>query len=180
MANKSKMKVSELEGTFIYHDPKYGTLWYDIFTKRAFQLVSSDIPHYQIYTGALPFSFVVAYFAYYWFKLNFGLCTLLGIGFYVIAILCARFFFFYKLPEVKNWQKIDKPNLIERLATTYTRPRLGILAFCFVGLSISMILLARMDAMTGFSLYAIYALSAICVVGFITVLIAIFRQNSNQ
>ena len=43
MPKNNITKASDLSGLFIYQDPKKGTVYYDILTKKGYVLTSSDV-----------------------------------------------------------------------------------------------------------------------------------------
>ena len=98
MSNKVT-KASELKGLTIYQDPKRGTVFYDIFTKRAFNITSSDIKGYMMYSALLPLSLFVAFLCMSAFSLNMVTTLLIMFGIYIIGAILFRIFFLYKKIE---------------------------------------------------------------------------------
>lgn len=178
MAQRRKLKASELSGLWIYQDPKRGTVFYDILTNRGFSLVSKDVKTYMLYLACLPMAILLAYIFGFLFKTNTAVTIIIGIVIFVGLELAFRFFFFYKLPEVENWKRPKKDNIVVDLAKKYPRGRLFILLFFLVALTICMVVYAKMENMQGLLLYAMYALSALTAVGSLIVILAIIKQKS--
>ncbi|MBQ1287199.1 MAG: hypothetical protein IIY22_01440, partial [Erysipelotrichaceae bacterium] len=60
MPKRRIIKASDLSGIFIYQDPKKGTIYYDILSRKGYILTSSDVSTYTIYTAMLPLCLVLA------------------------------------------------------------------------------------------------------------------------
>ena len=177
MAPKRKLKASELSGLWIYQDPKRGTVFYDILTNRGFSLVSKDAKTYMFYLACLPMAILLAYILNFIFKTNTLVTIILGVVIYIGLELAFRFFFFYKLPEVENWKRPKKDNIVTELAKKYPKGRLFLLLFFLVALTICMIIYAKMENMQGLLLYAMYILSSVTAIGSIIVILALIKQG---
>lgn len=160
MAKSKKLQASDLIGLFIYHDPKLGTIFYDVFTKKAFQLINRDVRAYNIYTAMLPLCAVLAFISYSWFGLSTAWAFVVFVALWIISEIVARYVFFYKLPEAKNWKKFKKESMITSLAKNYTGLRLLVLTGLLVTISIVTVWNARIENYTGANLYGSYAVSA--------------------
>lgn len=159
MANK-KLQAKDLIGLSIYHDPKYGTIFYDILSKKAYQLINQDVRNYNIYTAMMPLCAVIAYVCNLWFKVPFVGCLIVFLVLWLITELGARYLFFYKLPVLNNWKKFKKESIFDFMAKNYTGLRLLILTLLLVTIAVVMVVNARMEGFEGANLYASYAISA--------------------
>lgn len=164
MAKKKTLKAEDLKGLFIYHDPKYGTIFYDIFTKKGYQLIGQDVPSYQVYTGLFPLCFFIGYFAYAWFKVSFAACIITSVIVWIIGEVLARFLFFYKLPFAKNWKPFKRDSIFVSMAKNYTHLRLGVVVLLLVALAFSLMYSAKLEEFTGLSYYISAGLSGGCIV----------------
>ena len=177
MRPRRKLKANELSGIWIYQDPKKGTVFYDILTGKGFSLVSKDVKTYALYLACLPSAILLAYIVQLIFKTSPGITILIGFIIYLVLELLFRFFFFYKLPEVENWKRPKKDNVVVELAKKYPRGRLFILLFFLVALTVCMLIYAKMENMQGLLLIAMYILSIGTAIGSIIVILAIIKQN---
>ena len=181
MANKRPGKIQDLNGMFIYHDPKHGTLYYDIFTKRAFNLTSSDLQKCLIYTAMLPVAVLVTLALMTFFKLDLLTSVLIGVGGYILAEILFRVCYFYKLPEVSNYKpKKREESFLISFAKKYSPQRLIVLAILMVLIAICTILYGIVDNAVTYALYGGYVLSACCVAVSIFSLIALAVKKKNN
>ena len=180
MRKRRILKASDLNGIAIYQDPKKGTVYYDYLTGRAFSLCSQDAKTYMLYEACLPVSILVASIIYVLFQTKGLTAIIIGVFVYLALKLAFRIFFFWKLPEIKNWQKPKKDNLILRMANRYSKTRLIILLVCLLLLTVCMILYARMENMQGLLLFAMYGLSVVTFAGAVLTIIALVVQAKNN
>ena len=145
MANRRIIKASDLSGFSIFQDPKRGTIFYDIISRKGYILTSSDVRTYTLYTAMLPLSIVIAVLAMSMFNLNYVTTFFIFLGLYLISFLAYRFAFFYKLPEATNWKKVKKESVFLYLARGYSKARLGVLIFLLAALTILMPIYAMLD-----------------------------------
>lgn len=174
---KNKLQAKDLIGLNIYHDPKYGTIFYDIFTKRAFQLINQDCRNYNIYTALLPLCAVLAYICNWWFSVPFMGCLAIFVVLWIASEIGARQLFFYKLPELKNWKKFKKDSIITSMAKNYTGLRLLVLSLLLVAIAVVMVWNAHNEGMTGVNLYVSYIVSAGAAVFAVFALMAYFTKR---
>lgn len=181
MASKRPGKIQDLNGMFIYHDPKHGTLYYDIFTKRAFNLTSSDLQKCLIYTAMLPAAVLVSLALITFLKVDLITSVCIGAGAYVLSEILFRVLYFYKLPEITNYKPIKKEeSFITSFAKKYSPQRLIVLAILMVLIAICTIIYGRVDNATGYALVGGYVLSACCVGVAIFSLIALAIRKKNN
>ena len=180
MPKQRLTRASQLRGLSIYQDPKRGTIFYDIFTRRAFILTASDLKTYMTYSSMFPVCILIGVGIMYLFKLDF-LYSLLFAGIaYLVMMILFRVLFFYKLPEVENWKPIKKDNLIEYLAKEYSSKRLLVLAILLILLTILMPINANMEKMEGVTLYGSYLCALVTGIGTIIVIIAMITKKKKN
>ena len=180
MANRRIIKASDLSGFSIFQDPKRGTIFYDIISRKGYILTSSDVRTYTLYTAMLPLSIVIAVLAMSMFNLTYVTTFFIFLGLYLIAFLAYRFAFFYKLPEATNWKKVKKESVFLYLARGYSKARLGILIFLLAALTILMPIYAVLEQRTGIDLYGSYALAGASFIGMIIVILSLIIKIRNN
>ncbi len=180
MANRRIIKASDLSGFSIFQDPKRGTIFYDIISRKGYILTSSDVRVYTVYTAMLPLSVVCAFFAMSMFGLSYASAIIIFAAVYLLAFFAFRFFFFYKLPEANNWKPVKKESVFLYLARGYSKTRLLILIFLLLALSVMMPLYAYVEQQTGGNLYGSLFLGGGAFVGMIIVLISLIIKSKNN
>lgn len=176
MANK-KLQAKDLIGLSIYHDPKYGTIFYDVLSKKAYQLINQDVKNYNIYTAMMPLCAVAAYVCNLWFKMPFIGCIIVFAVLWLISEIAARYMFFYKLPVLNNWKKFKKEGIIESMAKNYTGLRLIILTLLLITVAVVMVLNARYEHFEGANLYGSYIISAGALIFAVVAIIAFITKK---
>ena len=174
------MKASELNGLFIYHDQKKGTIFYDIFTKRAFIITSSDVQKYLLYASMFPVCILVSFGLMSILSLSLADMVILFIALMILTETLFRFFFFYELPEVKNWKPDKNGSIISYLAGNYSFARLLILMILLILLVIFIPLYSYVEKTQGYALYLNYGLAAAAAVFAIIVVIAMIRKKKEN
>lgn len=181
MANKRPGKIQDLNGANIYHDPKHGTVYYDPFTKRAFNLTSSDLQKCLIYTAILPVAVLIALALVTFMNVDLILSIAIGIGVYVLSEILFRVCYFYKLPEIDNYKPIKKEDsYIVSFAKKYSPQRLIVLAILMVLIAVCTFIYGKVDNAAGYALYGGYALSICCLGVSIFSLIALTIRKKNN
>ena len=177
---KQKLRASELKGLFINQDPKKGTVYYDILSRRAFILTSSDVPTYMLYTSMLPVCILVAFLFMSLFRLDYIYGLIIFLVSYLIAMILFRIFFFYKLIEVENYTPENKGNIVSFLAENYSTKRLLILTLLLVLLTVVIPLNVQLQKMEGINKYGSYVACAITGIGTILSILAMLKQKNDQ
>ncbi len=180
MPKRRIIKASDLSGIFIYQDPKKGTIYYDILSRKGYILTSSDVSTYTIYTAMLPLCLVLALMCVQLFHVNYLAAGIIFLALYLIAAMWFRFTFFYKLPVAQRFKPVKKENVFLYMARGYSKQRLLILIFLLLALSILMPFYARQEHFEGINLYAAYLLAAATFVGFIITTVSLIIKNKNN
>ncbi|MDO4198098.1 MAG: hypothetical protein Q4D13_03780 [Erysipelotrichaceae bacterium] len=180
MAKKTKLQAKDLVGLNIYHDPKLGTIFYDIFSKKGYQLINQDVPKYNIYLGIMPLSLAATYLIYYWFNISFIGCIAVFIGIWMIGEIISRYVFFYKLPVADNWKPFKKDNVFISMAKTYSVARLIVLTILLIAISVITVINANMQHMEGINLYASYIIAAGAGIFALVTLISLIVKKKNN
>ena len=167
MANKKIIEAKDLSGLFIDHDPKRGCVYYDVFRKKGYILTNADAKKYNLYTLALPLSIMAGYLL-----ALFGVSTWICVAFAIVAYLgfriMFRFKFLYNLPEIPNYTRKNKDNILVSYAKQYGTIRLAVLTVLLAAISVVTVLNAKVAKFEGFNLYMNYAVAVI--VGIVSIL----------
>ncbi|MDO5331989.1 MAG: hypothetical protein Q4E99_04845 [Bacillota bacterium] len=168
MARK-QLTANDINGMFIYHDPKKGCIFYDIFTKKGYILTNADAKTYSIYSLSVPIGIMAGYVLTL-FNLPFYICAIVGVCVYLLLKVIFRFKFIYSLPEIENYQRPIKESLVSSLSKKYSSTRLIILALLLVAISIATMVNAKISNYTGIDFY----LNVVLAVGIFVVAIITF------
>ena len=174
------IKASDLSGFSIFQDPKRGTIFYDIITRKGYILTTSDVRTYTLYTAMFPLSVLCAFLAMSMFNLNYISTGLIFAAVYLLTFMAFRFLFFYKLPIAERWKPVKKESVFLYLARGYSVRRLVILIFLLLALTIMMPLYANIEHRTGIDLYGSYGLGVAAFVGMIIVIISLIIKTKNN
>ena len=180
MANKQITKASQLKGLSIYQDPKRGTVFYDVFTKRAFNLTSSDVGTYQIYSALLPFAIIVAFLCMSIFSIDMLTTLLIILGIYIIGAILFRIFFFYKKIEIENYKPTTKNTIPNYLADNYSTATLFVLVIMLLLLTVMTPVYANLTNMNIPNLIASYFVALVTFAFAIFSSIAIYTKKKNN
>ena len=174
------MKASELNGLFIYHDQKKGTIFYDIFTKRAFIITSSDVQKYLVYTSMFPACILISFGVMSLLSLSLVDMIIMFIALMILTESLFRFFFFYKLPEVKNWKPEKRETVVSYLENNYSSARLTVLTVLLLALAAVIPLYTYIEEIKGIEYYLNYLIAAVALVFAVIVIIALVRKKRNK
>ena len=180
MPNRKIIKAKDLAGLNIYQDPKRGTIFYDVFTKKGFILTSGDVKTYTIYTSMLPLCFIVAFAATSLFSLNYVGAFAIFAVLYTAVLIIFRVKFFYTLPEAEGWKPVKRDNIFVWMAMNFSRNKLFLLAAMLIALTIMMPIYANMEKMSGMTLYGSYAVAAVTLIGAIICIISLIVKTRNN
>lgn len=180
MPNRKILKARDLTGLSIYQDPKRGTIFYDIFTKKGYILTSSDVKTYTIYTSMLPLCFIVSFAATSFFSLSYTAGAIIFLVLFIAVLVLFRVKFFYTLPEATDWKPVKRENIFVWMAMNFSKNRLIILIFLLIALTILMPLYSKMENFTGFTLYGGYAVSVVTFIGAIISIISLIVKIKND
>ena len=175
---KNNLKPKDLVGLFIYQDPKKGTIFYDILTRRSFIITNSDVKTYMIYSSMFYFCILAAFGIMSLFSLGFVDALIIFVVLYILSMLAFRFFYFYKLTEAENYTPPKRDDIITSMAKNYSVQRLSLLIVLLLLLSVMMPLYAKNIQMTGINLYGSYVLSGLTVIGAIISLLALIKARN--
>ena len=180
MANGRIIKARDLAGMFIYQDPKHGTIFYDIFTRKGYVLTTSDVRTYTFYTMMLPLCILLSFSAMSIFSLNYLSCFIIFISLYLIASVAFRFMFFYKLPLAKNFKPVKKESIFLYMARGYSAKRLMFLIVLLVALTIVTPVYAYMEHYEDINLYSSWILATGAAIGAIVISISLVLKLKNN
>ena len=180
MPQRKIIKASDLSGMYIYQDPKRGTIFYDILTRKGYILTSSDVKTYTIFTAMLPLSLVLALGTLSLFPGNYLIPVIFFLVMFITYQILFRVLFFYKLPVAENWHKLKRENIFVSMARSFSKTRLLLLIGMLTALSILMPLYTRMENLQGINLYASYAIELFTViVDFVAIISLTIKIRNN-
>ena len=180
MPQRKIIKASDLSGLFIYQDPKRGTIFYDVVTKKGYILTSSDVKIYTIYSAMLPMCIIVSAGILSMFSMNYASALIVFIAMFILYESLFRAFFFYKLPVAENWHPIKKESLHVTMARGFSKQRLIILIVLLLLLSVMMPLYAIVENMQGINLYCSYIVGFLTLTGAIISIMALVTKIKNN
>lgn len=180
MAKATNQRARELSGLTIYQDPKRGTIFYDIFTRKGYILTTSDVKKYTIYSSMLPICVILAVGAMSLFSLRLSDAAIIFAITYLIVMIAFRFSFFYKLPVAENWKPFKRDSIIVSMAKNYSSSRLTTLLILLVLLTILMPMYTKTINADQLNTYASYVSSVITGIFSIITLIAIIQKKRNN
>jgi hypothetical protein len=164
MPQRKIIKASDLSGMYIYQDPKRGTIFYDIITRKGYILTSSDVKTYTIFTAMLPLCLVLALGMLSLFPNNYVIPVICFLVMFITYQVLFRILFFYKLPVAENWHPLKRENIFISMARNFSKPRLLLLIGMLTVLSILMPIYTKMQNLSGINLYASYIVEALTVI----------------
>lgn len=180
MPNRRIIKASDLSGIFIYQDPKRGTIFYDIFSRKGYILTSSDVNTYTVYTAMFPLCVVLALLSIQIFHIGYFAACLVFLALYILASVYFRATFFYKLPVAKNFKPVKKESVFLYMARGYSRQRLIILSLLLLALTVLMPFYALQEHYEGINLYACYIMALATLVGLIITVVSLIIKTKNN
>lgn len=180
MPKKPNIKTSDLNGLFIYQDPKSGTVYYDILTKKGYVLTTSDIKTYTIYSSMFSLCLLLSMGLTYFANIKLTTALIIFVLLYIGSELLFRFAFFYKLPEADNFKPFKRDSIITMFAKKLSVQRLIVLIILLVALVILMPIYANMSNFTGLELYITYIIEALLIAGTIISIAALISKKKNN
>ncbi|MBR3265388.1 MAG: hypothetical protein IKI61_05460 [Erysipelotrichaceae bacterium] len=180
MPQRKIIKASDLSGMYIYQDPKRGTIFYDIITRKGYILTSSDVKTYTIFTAMLPLCLVLALGMLSLFPNNYVIPVICFLVMFITYQVLFRVLFFYKLPVAEKWHPLKRENIFISMARNFSKPRLLLLIGMLTVLSILMPIYTKMQNLSGINLYASYIVEALTViVDFISIIALSVKIRNN-
>ena len=177
---RNTLKASELNGLFIYHDQKKGTIFYDIFTKRAFIITTGDVQKYLVYSSTLPICILASFGLMSLFSISLADMAILFISLLILSEALFRFFFFYKLPEVKNWKPEKREGIVSYLEHNYSSARLILLSVLLILLAAVIPAYTYVEKMEGIEYYLNYLIAIVALAFAVIVIIALIRKKRSS
>lgn len=173
----SNNKKSEPSGLFIYHDPKHGIVFYDIFKRNSYVLTKSDYPSYTKFSLLKIMSLLAIFLLVEFLEMDIWKATIIGLFLFISLEAISRITFIYKLPVIENYKPIKKEKMYESMAKNMSMLRIVVTTFIALATSILIIVYAKTQGFSGMNLYATYILSLIMFILFIYGIIAIFVKG---
>lgn len=180
MPNNSIKKASDLNGLFIYQDPKKGTIFYDILTRKGYVLTSSNVRKYILFSSSFSIALVIAILGYTLFQLKIVPTLIVFVLAYLLLEIFFRVTFIYKLPVADNFKTFKKDNIFMSLAKNYSATRLIILIVLLLVLTILMPLYAKIANLDQVSTIGSYIISILTFVFAIISIIGLITKKKNN
>ena len=177
MPQRRIIKASDLSGIFIFQDPKRGTVFYDIFSRKGYILTSSDVRIYTVYSAMFPLCIVMAMLCVSMFRMSYLSAALIFLALYLVIAAGFRFGFFYKLPVAERWNPPKRESLFLYFARGDTMSRLLTLALLVFALTILMPLYALIEGYEGINFYAACLVAAVTLVFFVIVVVSMILKK---
>ena len=175
MSNK-QITTKDLKGWNIYHDPKYGTIFYDIYTKRGIHITRSDIKNYMFYSASLPLALMIPILLSMAIKISIPLIIVLIAVLFVAFQFLFRFLVFYKLPYEDNY-KVDKSeNFTKKVVNMFSKKRAILVMILSIFLEICLIIYLKTNILNGIYLYGTYLLLAFAMLLLLVMMYVIFKK----
>lgn len=177
---QKNFKASDLNGLFIYHDPKKGTVYRDPVTKRAYIITNSDVKGYVVYSTMLTLSVVAAFALMSLFSLGYVQTLLILLALLLIVMGVYRAVYLPKLLELDSWNPVKRDDIVTGMAKRYTQTALIALAVMFLILTFMIPAYARMTQMDDLNRYASYAIAAFTgIAGIVSAWAAVIRKKNS-
>lgn len=176
-ANNNKQ---EINGIFIYHDPKKGCVYYDIIKKNGYILSRSD---YQTYSRFATLKLLSIFSIFLFIELlhvEIWEATLIGLALFVAIEVIFRTSFIYKLPKIEKYKPIKKDKLYEVFAEKLSLSRLIITTTMALTASILIVVYASLQEYEGLNKIITYVLAMIMFIMFVNGIIAIYNKMKNK
>ena len=180
MPNRRIIKASDLSGIFIHQDPKRGTIYYDVLSRKGYILTSSNVRMYSLYSAMLPLCIIAATLSVSLFGLNYLSAAILFVALYLLAAVAFRYFFFYKLPVAERWKPVRTESIFMFFARGYSKQRLIVLIILLLLLGILMPLYGRIENFEGANLIGSDVLGGLAFAGAIVVIISLIIKIRND
>ena len=128
----AKRNISAVNNMFIYHDNKNRSIYWDVFTKKGYQLSNGDVGKLMLDKGSLPIAVILGY-ALISFSVKPLLAILISLGLYIVCKVLWRVLFLYKCPVCKDFKRGDNKSRIIEFVDKYSVLRLyALIALCVV------------------------------------------------
>lgn len=170
-------KNNEPSGLFIYHDPKYGTVYYDIFKRNGYVLTKSDYPSYSKFSILKIICLISIFLFVEFFEMDIWKAAVIGIFLYICMEVISRVTFVYKLPVINNYKPIKKEMPYQAMAKNMSKLKIVITSLIALTTTILIVIYANMQKFEGINLYTTYLLALIMAFLFICGLIAFVIKN---
>ena len=170
----------EINGLFIYHDPKKGCVYYDIISKNGYVMSRSDYQSYSKFSFLKLLSIVSIYLFVQFFSIELWLAAVIGIGLFIAIEVIFRKTFIYNMPVVENYKPIKKDRLYVSMAKNMSMGRLIITTLVAITASTLIIIYARMENFEGLNLIVTYLMALVMFAMFVNGIIAMSVQLKNK
>ena len=163
MANKANNQTvsDQLNGPFIYHTDKYRNVYWDVFTKKAYNISASDLRRFRLFQMGPVVALMVGFVTYYYLHLDPLLALLIGVVFYGVFMLIFRFSVVKNLAEIRKFEKPVSPSMISSIVNTMEPIRIAIMAVLALAMLVLCVINIRTAGYSGTTLILNYALAVL-------------------
>lgn len=180
MKYKTNNNNEELNGLFIYHDPKSGCVFYDVFKKNGYVLSKSDYPSYNKFTLFKIISILSIYLLVEFLSVELWQACLFGIVFFIAIEIIQRKTFIYQLPVLEGYKPIKKDHLYKTLAKKLNMPNLIFTTILAAATTILVIYYSIDEGFEGMNRITTYLLALIMFAMFINGILGIISKIKDK
>lgn len=180
MTNNNRNTNDEINGLFIYHDPKKGCVYYDFVTKNGYVMSKSDYQSYSKFSLLKLLSIASIYLFVQFLAVELWLAAVIGIGLFIAIEIIFRKTFIYTLPVVENYKPIKKDRLYVSMAKNMGMGRLIITTLVAITASTLIVIYAKMESFEGLNLIVTYLMALVMFAMFVNGIIAMSVQLKNK
>lgn len=173
MMKRMNNRNNQISGLFIYKDPKRGNVYYDIFTKKGYNLTTSDFESYNKFT-VLKLMCVFSVFLFMEiFNMNITSSILIAFFLFICVEIIFRKTFLGKLPKINNYKPMKKDRIYVNFAKSMSKSKLIFTSILALALSVLIFIYAYTEGYQGinfiFSLLLVLIMFILGIIGFLAV-----------
>ena len=180
MTNNNRNTNDEINGLFIYHDPKKGCVYYDIVTKNGYVLSRSDYPSFGKFTTLKILSLASIYLFVQLFSVELWLAAVIGVGLFIAIEVIFRKTFIYNMPVIENYKPIKKDRLYVSMAKNMGMIRLIITSVIAIITATLIIIYAEIEQYEGLNKIVTYIISLVIFTLFVNGIMAINVKRKEE
>lgn len=180
MVNRQNNNNQELNGFFIYHDPKKGCVYYDVITKNGYVLSKSDYQSFSKFSFLKLLCVVSIYLLVELLGIELWESALIGIGLFIAIEIIFRKTFIYQMPKIEKYKPIKKDRLYESMAKNMSVVRLIITTIIALITAVLIVIYAEIEKFVGFNRIVSYAMALVIFTMFVNGIIAIIYKNKEN
>lgn len=178
--NKNNRNNEELNGLFIYNDPKRGCVYYDIINKNGYVLSKSDYQSFNNFSLWKILSILSIYLFVQFLNVELWIAALMGIGIFVAIEIIFRKKFLYELPKIENYKRVSKDRLYVSMAKNMGMARLIFTTIIALITATLIIIFAELQGFDGLNKIITYIMALVMFAMFVNGIMAIAYKTKNK